>query len=144
MEMFGPHPGRGFGGVADGVVGGIAEHDAALGLGRLEAGDPQQLADVDAVVDPGDEQLAPLALGEQLQPGGKALAAAGQHHDGIGAALGLGAARGRRLMGNRRGEADQPGEPGRGQQTGDLKPMTHPPPHLRASGSAPAAPSSAR
>ena len=74
MEMFGPHPGRGFGGVADGVFGGIAEHDAALGLGRLEAGDPQQLADVDAVVDPGDEQLAPLALGEQLQPGGKALA----------------------------------------------------------------------
>ena len=89
MIVFLAHPFRGFGGVADGIGGLIAQHDAA-GEGRrcppvgalhvLVAGSP---------VDARDEQLGGKPLVKQADGGIDAAVAAGQGHDGIGSGGGV-------------------------------------------------------
>src|SRR5206468_3839022 len=60
------HPIRGFPGVAESVVGSVAEHDAAGGIFGERSVTAQQLVAVDPLVDPGNEELLGLAGGEQL------------------------------------------------------------------------------
>ena len=78
------HPHRGFEGVADRVVGGVTEHDAACLAFRRRAERVQQRFPVHGRIDAGDEQLAGLARGEQLKPGFKPHFPAGQHDNRIG------------------------------------------------------------
>src|SRR6185437_5032722 len=85
MEIFGLHPRRGFSRVAVGVVGLVAQLDAAFQPIRLLAVGAEQRLDVGAAIDARYEQFFRLAFGEQRQPVLDALAAAGQNDNGVGA-----------------------------------------------------------
>ena len=93
-------PVAGLGGVADGVLRGMAEVDAAgkrRFLGAVDDAGERLLAD--RRVDAGDEQALGAALGEKLEGAIDAGAAAGQHDDAF-----------RLRVGGRRGGDDAVGE----------------------------------
>lgn len=138
-EILGGHPGGRLGGVAAGVAGAVAKHDAALHLVGHLPGQAQQLGDVHALIDAGNEQLSGLFLGQQAQARLQALAASGKHDDRIGGAVGVGD-----MVGNRGGEPEQPRGPSgnRQQQDHEAQPQPSPPrapSHRRAQGRRPVA-----
>ena len=95
--------------IAEGIVGLMAEHDAAerpVGCGGLGgmARNAQQIVQIDLVVDAGDEELAAFPLAEKVNAALEAQAAAGQHDNGVGR-------RRPRVGGRRCCKPHQPAEP---------------------------------
>ena len=90
-EIFLPHPGGGFAGVADGVARGAAQADAAGFKRRAARQAGEEAGEIRVAADAGDEELAAIALLQELEAGGDAFAAAGQHDDrGPGGGLRVG------------------------------------------------------
>jgi hypothetical protein len=77
------HPLGRLAGVAERIVGVVAECGAA-GRPIGSARNPQQLVQIDRLVDPGYEELAPFAGAQQVHTALQAQMSAGQHDDRIG------------------------------------------------------------
>ena len=90
--------------IAKGIVGLMAEHDAAKRPVRSTPRNAQQIVQIDLLVDAGDEELAALSLAEKVNAALQAQAAAGQHDNCVG--------RRRLRIGHRRcSKPQQPAEP---------------------------------
>src|SRR5947209_8970383 len=70
--------------IAEGIVGLMAEHDAAERPVRSTPRNTQQIVKIDLLVDAGDEELAAFPLTKKVNAALQAQAAAGQHDNGVG------------------------------------------------------------
>lgn len=119
MKSLRAHPKGGFERVAAGVGGLVAEHDLVR-QGPVRARRLQQFRHLEAAMDAGDEQHLGLARRQQLEPGFDPLAAASQHDDGVGLAVGIGDA-----VGDQAREIDQAAEPERREHEKKLEQAFH-------------------
>ena len=119
------HPGGGLRRIAQRAVGGIAGEDAAgqqLGRGLLRLGRQggDDVGQMRAGIDPGDEELVRQAVVQQADAFGQTLAAPGHHDDGVGMPVGL-----LRVAGQAGDEDHEAGEPEEGQQQQETEEAPH-------------------